>query len=1032
MPKPATHILRWSEEQQSYELSIDQRPQQHFGLEDGQAWLTFLETHSSFSFQGREGHLSVIKETRRHATGYWYAYRSSGRRTLKRYLGQDSNVTLAHLEEVASALARASRSMRPVQTKEEIAISPSPSASLLLSKLLPPRLASSLVERPRLLARLDAALEGKLTLLVAPAGFGKTTVISQWTKERRTSARSKLVAWLSLDSADNDLFRFWHYVIAACQTFQKQLGQAALTILSEAMQPPYNPPPLETALTLLLNDLAQGVHNGLLVLDDYHVIEEPAIHRTLTFFLDHLPPTLSVLLLTRTEPGQLPLLRWRARGDLSELHAADLRFSAEETASFVQRAFPTSLSETALHLLDTSLQGWVAGLRLLALTGSEQVTTQSIEHTLASLHQHPDSSYQPLLDYFVTEILNAQPEALQHFLLQTSVLSRLNAPLCNAITDRGDSGTLLKNAMEAGLFLEALGGTEGWYRFHSLFAEALHREAGRRLGQVALQALSLGASHWYEQHMLIEDAIEMALQAHDFERVALLIERVDMDGEISDLYTVRRWLEAMPETILRAHSMLCWLAALALQMSQEEQAISAADRERVEELLHMAERGWRNEDQPDNLGLVAVFRAMSAWRSVQFAQAMEYAQQALATLPTDEQGRHFQTWRGICLFIAGTGLMYDGRFAEARSSFLEAHAYSLAAGYQRLTRGLIVLIGACSYLLGELHQAHEYYQQALSAARQQEDREILARALLGLATITFEWNELERSEQQVNEALALISKEQANLRNEAALQLAHLAHARGQLTAAQQQLAMLLARLQTATTSEATVRLPDALMFSARLALEAGDLQNATHLLQSLEIEEQMEARLLQARLLLVQGKAGEALLGLEQLLHIAQGWRQAIEIRILLALTHTTRQEGQQARQWLLQALSQTRSEGLMRIFLSEGEPLAHLLRQLIPSIHEKALRSYARSILHAFTQVREEMAPGPASSEYQLVEPLSPQELRVLRLLVAGRSNAEIAQELIVSVNTVKDHVRHLYRKLGVNNRLQASEMARHLKIL
>ena len=901
------------------------------------------------------------------------------------------------------------------------------SSSLLLPKLRPPRLLSSLVARPRLLARLDAALESKVTLLVAPAGFGKTTVIGQWLHDRQT----KLLTWVSLDSGDNDLFRFWRSIIASYQTFQPDLGRGTLALLSEAAQPPFVAQPLQTPLTLLLNELTQQQQDTLLVLDDYHVIEEPAIHETLTFFLDHLPTTLHVLLLSRNEPP-LPLLRWRARGDIAELHAADLRFTPEETAAFTQQAFSAPLSDAALKQLDASLQGWAAGLRLLSLSLAGQRSQREVERTFISLGKQAESfsPYRPLLDYLVTEILNAQPPALQHFLLQTSVLGRLSGPLCDAVTDTRGSVTRLEAIAQAGLFLEVLNGAGGWYRFHALFAEALRREAALRLGEAELRALSLRASRWYEQYGLIEEAIEAALQAHDFEHAALLIERVDMDGEISEQYTVRRWLESMPEAVLCTHPMLCWLAALSFQMLQD--SIATAVNERVERLLYMAEEGWCRQGDLASLGLIAVFHAMSAWRSVQFPRATEYAQQALAMLPDNEQERHIQVWCSVCLFIVGVGFMYDGHFEEARSSFLEAHARSLISGYQRLTRGLLLLIGTCSYILGELYQAHEYYQQALSVARRQEDREILARALLGLANTSFEWNELARSEQQAGEALALASEDLSDLCNDAALRLAQIAHARGQITSAQQQIAVLLARLQTATTPEASSRHLDALGFSARLALETGDIQAAQHILEMPALQDHTAARVVQTRILLDQGRPQEALQQLESLLPDAQAWHLAMETRILLALTHAACQHEPEARECLRQALSLARSEGLIRIFLSEGNPLARLLRQLIPTLHEPALRSYVQSILRAFAMPAEPPASDSASSSSLLLQSLSTQEQRVLRLLAAGRSNLEIAQDLVVSINTVKDHVKNLYRKLGVTNRLQASEVARRLHLI
>ncbi|WP_242527389.1 LuxR C-terminal-related transcriptional regulator [Ktedonosporobacter rubrisoli] len=344
-----------------------------------------------------------------------------------------------------------------------------------------------------------------------------------------------------------------------------------------------------------------------------------------------------------------------------------------------------------------------------------------------------------------------------------------------------------------------------------------------------------------------------------------------------------------------------------------------------------------------------------------------------------------------------------------------------------------MLLGACNYVLGELYQAHEYYRQALSQARQHEDREITVRALLGLAGIHFAWNELTLCEQQASEALALAAEELANLHSDAALQLVQIAEARGQITQAQQQLARLVARLQTASRPEAAQRLTDALLFSARLALKTGDVRMGQQILATPALQKQTAAQLVRGRLLLIQNKSYEALHELEHLQPAPGEWRLAVEIHILLALAHISCQQERQAREQLWQALQLALPAGLTRIFLAEGKALLHLLRRMVPVLDNAELRSYAQRILRA-SALREEQqrAIKPASSTDLLVRPLSLQEQRVLRLLVAGNTNQEIAHELVITINTVKDHVKHLYRKLGVSNRLQASEMAHRLHLL
>jgi LuxR family transcriptional regulator, maltose regulon positive regulatory protein len=1036
MPKSPAHLLRWSEENQVYELTSYGCTQQRLELEGGSSWSDFLATHTSFAFQGREGRLSLMKETRPRGAGYWYAYRVSDQHTSKQYLGRTSNVTIARLEEAARALSQTIADRQTNHLRAEIHEQPFTSRTLLLPKLQPPRLPTALVARPRLLQRLDAALERKLTLLVAPAGSGKTTLVNQWIHERQANGWSQSLAWVSLDSGDNDLLRFWRSTIAACQTVQPSLGQAALEHFAAALQPPFASLALETALTSLINDLTRQTQGGLLILDDYHTIENASIHEALTFFLDHLPATWSVLLLTRAEPLALPLLRWRARGDLYELYGSELCFSPEETATFVRQSFPIPLSAAVLKQLDESLQGWVAGLRLLALTfpahevRSGQATAQTIERALVSLSQpaEPSSPYQPLLDYFVTEIFATQPEQLQGFLLQTSVLTRLSGPLCEAVTGIEAGAVQLEAIGQAGLFLEKLDG--GWYRFHALFAEAMRREAALRLGGETIRMLSLRASYWYEEHAMTAEAVEASLLARDFERAALLLENTNLDGQITELYTLQRWLEAIPEAVLGAHPMLCWLAALTLQVPQREKQLSPEARERVEVFLQMAETGARQQQQVELPGLIAALRAMDAWRHMSYASAFEQAHHALALLPRDGQANQIQGWRGMCLFIVGIGRMYEQGWRDARSAFLEAYTCSLTTEDRHFTCGLLVLLGVCCSMSGELYQAREHYQQALADARKQDDHEVIARSLLGLARISFAWHRLSLAEEQVNEALTFVPEEDASLCNEAALQLAELAYAHRRVSEARQQAEELLARLRITSSHEEAQLLPQVVLFMARLSLESGALQDAAQLLETLDLES-MASKIFHARLLLAQGKPREAVLWLEGLLPDIQEWQQSIESQILLALACAACGESQPARQWLQQALSLAHGAGLLSLFLAEGKPLASQLRQLLPTLPEPGLRSHAQTILRTFAQP-DEMPTANTSSMSVLVEPLSAQEQRVLRLLAAGWSNQEIARELVISINTVKDHAKHLYRKLGVSNRVQAGEVARQLKLI
>jgi LuxR family maltose regulon positive regulatory protein len=1029
-----------------------------------------LASHASFSFQGRSGRMSVLKEARQRGAGYWYAYRSHGRHTMKRYLGRTSDLSLARLEEAAHFLESLSSSQQhPLQPNREIALSqPAPRVPrvlhaqppssesllpLLISKLSPPRLPVLLVERARLLARLDTGCSHTLTLLLAPAGFGKTILVNQWIVGHHAQPPFPAVAWVSLDGGDNDLLRFWRSVITACQTVQERLGQAALALFEHTMQPPYDLPPLEVALTLLLNDLSRQEQDGLLILDDYHVITEPHIHEALTFFIDHLPTKIHVLLLSRSRPP-LPLLRWQARGDLYELHAADLRFSLEETTEFLRQMLPTPLSEAALMRLDAFLEGWAAGLRLLALRLQGQLALQMTPHEVEDAlllpldSADPSSLHQPLLDYCVVEILQKQPEPLMRFLLQTSGLSLLTVSLCDAVTGSENSAALLEAVEEAGLFLEVLNGEGGWYRYHALFAETMRREAARRLGEKALDAVSLRASYWYEQHVLPMEAIEAALYAHDPERAGLLIEHYGATGQRYELHTLRRWLAQIPDAVLYAHPALCLYSAITFQFLQGTSPLPETMQIHIEEMLQRAEEGWRSQGNLLWIGLIFAFRALIASLDGHSQAAVENARKALALLlkegldDQDDPRPDMLEWRTICLGIVGLAEMHQGRFGEAWRFLREALVYSEESSNKPFLREISLRMGTVCIALGELHQAGEYYRQALSSGRlQEEDSEDTVQALLGLAQLSLEWNDLDASEQRTSEALELTRRCGQEWSERAAYLLALLHAARGQTTSAELQLAVLLARLQAVSTPHAQELLPDALALQVRLQLATGDLLAAqrnlallTQNTQALSFTQHMMANILQARLQFAQDNAHEALSLLAHLLPIAQEKRHIrseLEIQVLLALVFAADKQKDEAQQWLQRALFQARTKGFLRPFLDEGERLIPLLRSLMPTIHEKkALYSYAQGILHALT------TPGKVSpltlspGNTWPLEPLSAQEQRVLRLLSAGCTNPEIARELVISVNTVKDHVKHLYRKLNVSNRLEAREAARHLE--
>lgn len=894
--------------------------------------------------------------------------------------------------------------------------------TLLRTKLTPPRLRGPLVARKELYARLNCGLERRVTLISAPAGFGKTTLVRAWLASHADHVDALRVAWVSLDSGDNDPVRFWRYVLSACETLQTRLGQRSLDLLCHAQQPSF-----ESALTLFINELAELSGHGLLILEDYHAISSPRVHETLAFLIDYLPETLHIVLITRGDPS-LPLARWRAHHDLSELHATDLQFSLEETRNFFQQTIPFTLTPQTLSRLEERTEGWVAGLRLLALAAQTYQDPREIEQALATF----TGSHQHILEYLVADVLGAQPEELQIFLLQTSLFDRLHASLCADVTGRADSAQILAHLDQANLFLYPLDGASQWYRYHALFAEAMQHQAQRYFDTETLHTLYQRASRWYEEHDLLSEAVDASLATHDFARAADLMERVaDPQRSQNEYYTLFHRLEQLPEAYLQEHPALSLTYAASLLFLTDRRA--PATRVLLERPLQMAERFWQAEGNNARLGEVEALRAASLWWQGEFTQALQVSRRALALLP-----QHESLWRGTCLIHLGAAELLDGKLNQARQTFLEAHLANEEARNSYGTRACLFLLAEIHLAQGELHLTNQLYQRILNEAEVQQDFSDQGAVLQRQAALAYEWNDLETAQQRLAQASAILQRipdEEICVKN--ALVQARLWHTAGSTAQAQQTLTTLAAQVQ---------RWPHLLReiyaCQAHLALATGDLitaqqrasASAQHKNPAIFLHQEEDA-LLKARLLIAQHEPDKAL-------QLLQSWqteaqlrertRNLLEILILQALAYAICKETSQAHQALRQALTLARAEGYQRLFLDEGPALLDLLRGLLRKVHEEPLLAYIRSLLASARTPAAQDRIAIATLAPLLLEPLSPQERRVLRLLAAGCSNPEIARELVVSVNTIKTQVQSIYYKLGVNSRQEAREAARKLHLL
>src|SRR5918997_1216736 len=499
------------------------------------AWLTDPATRS-FSFQGTSGRYTARKEHRSRGGEYWIAYRKQGGKLHKAYLGKAEDVTLARLEDVAAAMA--DRGGEVVASPPSDAPSGDGGASrrvdaaatdghttaddqlwerrfhgtgadpLLTTKLAVPSTRVSLVSRPRLSERLQEGLGPQLILVSAPAGFGKSTLLGTWASELSDSGRP--MAWYSLDSGDNDPAQFWRYFFTAIDLLRPGSGKTALALLDSPQAPP-----IEAILTTLLNELVGLSTDAVLVVDDYHLIESQTIHKALTFLIDHLPPRMHLVIATRMDPP-LPLARLRARGEMTELRAADLRFTSEEAATFLNQVMGLELSAEDTAELEGRTEGWIAGLQMAALAMQDRADVSGFIAAFAGSNRY-------VLDYLAEEVLARQPEGLQTFLLETSILDRMSAPLCNTITGRTDGQTALERLEHANLFVIPLDDERHWYRYHHLFVDVLRQRLRQEPPDLAPE-LHKRASGWFEEEGFVGEAINHALAAQDWGRAVRLIE----------------------------------------------------------------------------------------------------------------------------------------------------------------------------------------------------------------------------------------------------------------------------------------------------------------------------------------------------------------------------------------------------------------------------------------------------------------------------------------------------------------------------
>lgn len=867
---------------------------------------------------------------------------------------------------------------------------------LIRTKFFIPRLRSTHVKRERLLDSLnqsfvqDHGFNRKLTLVCAPAGYGKTTLTIEW-----LSDLSVQTAWLTLDENDNDPVRFLTYLIHAIRQVYPEVGDTALGML----QTPQLPPP-EGLLAPVLNEIAALSSLLVLVIDDYHLLQMPAIHPYLNFMIEYQPPQMHMVIVSREDPP-FPLHRLRARGQIFEVRQDNIRFTREEAANFIENMIGQPLSIENLTMVQHRTEGWVTGMQLLALSLQEQANANDFIQTFASSDRF-------VLDYLFEEVFHQQPPGVQEFLMKTSILDQFSAALCQVVSGNGDSARILDALDKANLFLIPVDYTQTRYRYHRLFLDLLKHRLKLR-PEISLQELHGKASRWYEEAGELENAIHHALAGKEWRRAVALIYQVDdsllKGGEIATLLT---WMKQIPQEIICSKSEYCLMIAWPLLLVSD---VNAAD-----DYLAIAEK--LAADNPSLLGQVAAAQAFYAQILGDEASLIAHSERALTMLDKDDLSS-----RCIVAMNLSVAYWHQGEMEKTEQALGEALGASRSTHntYSEIT--CLLFQGRVHAVRGQLQQAFDFFKRVTD---QRVQVPIVALAYLDLAALHYEWNDLQACEHYLEKGADWIgSKGNYEFRIAALLQRAQLSLAQGEDDRAK---AILEDGWEITRTIEIPVRTRARLAARmAEAALVAHDLEAAEHWAAQVRPDQDAHPfyrylNLTSVRVLLAQKRLEEASALLQDAYRIAHnaGWKYGL-IKICLLQTLAARDESM-ALDRITEALTLAEGEKFIRVFAEHGAALVPLLRKAAMLGISPV---YVGDLLAALGKDEEASLPPD-------VEALSGRELEVVRLLALGMTNQQIADQLVVSVSTVKSHVHHICGKLGVKNRTQAVSRARQTEMI
>lgn len=905
---------------------------------------------------------------------------------------------------------------------------------LLATKLFIPLPRLNLVSRPRLFNRLQTGLHRKLTLISAPVGFGKTTLLSEWVHCLRSSSKPQdnqiAFAWLSLDENDNDLSRFLTYLISAINQadgLEHRYGENALDLVLSSQQPA-----VEQILVALINNLAELPKKLVLVLDDYHLISNSSVDKAINYLLENLPPQFHLIIATREDP-HLPIARLRVRSHLTELRAADLRFTPSEGEHFLTKVMELNLSKEEIDALETRTEGWIAGLQLAALSMQGHEDPSILIKSFSGSHRL-------VLDYFIEEVLEQQPEEIVQFLLFTSILKRLTGSLCDSLTGREDGQETIEILEHENLFIIPLDSHRQWYRYHHLFADLLAQRL--RIGHPEMVSdLHTKAAQWYEDHDNLFEAIQHAFESKDISLAVRLINKGAKNAlEQSELKSVHRWVERLPSSALKNSPWLfiyyCWASALAGQVD----TVSSHLKDTQWLLDSVAHQGDAAVQLMTGL-LIGVNAVVTNWKR-EFPKCYQLAEQAKEYIPKDHWAR------GYCMSIIGSRSWADGNLSNGHEAYSAAYTIGKATGNILLEVSSICNLAHVIEHEGYIHRSAEMFRSAFPMARQaNKELPVAAYIYIDLARLLYEFNHLEKAGEYLEKGMNLCQRfgdgraEKIGFSIQAQWQIANRQY---------EQAAKSIKQSEQADPSPGTP-----------FDMRGGEYQNIylwlkrkefTRLATWLDESENdidriahVKAKMLytvHARVMIALGceyqddkyliRASKLI---DKLLNLAEqfGWgKKLIEILVLQALNLQALGETERALQVLDRAVYQAEPEGYVRTFVDEGAPMLRLLSQL--KTDDIRIKKYIQTLQNAILE--EEPIPSESQGEVVemqgLVDPLSKREIEILMLIAAGLTNQEIGSKLFLALNTVKTHIRNIYSKLGVHNRVSAISIARDLKLI